>query len=432
MEFTEIIVLVVSFLILLSVGVPISYSIGMASILTMLMSISSIPALTTVSQRMATGIDSFALLSIPFFILAGQLMNSGGIARRLIDFAKVLVGKLPGGLAFVNIMAAMLFGAISGSAVAAASAIGGFMHPVMKKEGYDDSFSAAVNITSATTGLIIPPSNILIVYSLASGGVSIAALFIAGYIPGILLGLSLMVVAGTYAIKNKYRVEFKITLSEAVKKFLDAIPSLLLVIIVIGGIVAGYFTATEASAIAVFYALILSVFIYKEVKLKELPKILLQSATTTAIVMLLIGTSMAMSWVMAYENIPQNVAQALITISESKIVILIIINLLLLFVGTFMDMTPAVLIFTPIFLPVAVQLGIDPIHFGIIMVMNLSIGLCTPPVGSVLFVGCSVAELPIMKVIRPLIPFFFAMIVTLLLVTYIPELSLLIPRLFGY
>jgi tripartite ATP-independent transporter DctM subunit len=432
MEFTEIIVLVVSFLILLSVGVPISYSIGMASILTMLMSISSIPALTTVSQRMATGIDSFALLAIPFFILAGQLMNSGGIARRLIDFAKVLVGKLPGGLAFVNIMAAMLFGAISGSAVAAASAIGGFMHPVMKKEGYDDSFSAAVNITSATTGLIIPPSNILIVYSLASGGVSIAALFIAGYIPGILLGLSLMVVAGTYAIKNKYRVEFKITLGEAVKKFLDAIPSLLLVIIVIGGIVAGYFTATEASAIAVFYALILSVFIYKEVKLRELPKILLQSATTTAIVMLLIGTSMAMSWVMAYENIPQNVAQALITISESKIVILFIINLLLLFVGTFMDMTPAVLIFTPIFLPVAVQLGIDPIHFGIIMVMNLSIGLCTPPVGSVLFVGCSVAELPIMKVIRPLIPFFLAMIVTLLLVTYIPELSLLIPRLFGY
>ena len=432
MEFTEIIVLVVTFVILLSLGVPISFSIGISSLITMLMSISSLPALTTVSERMATGIDSFALLAIPFFILAGQLMNSGGIARRLIDFAKVLVGKLPGGLAFVNIMAAMLFGAISGSAVAAASAIGGFMHPVMKKEGYDDSFSASVNITSATTGLIIPPSNILIVYSLASGGVSIAALFIAGYIPGILLGLSLMIVAGIFAVRHNYKVEFKITFGEAVKKFLDAIPSLLLVIIVIGGIVAGYFTATEASAIAVFYALILSVFIYKEVRFTDLPKILLQSVTTTAIVMLLIGTSMAMSWVMAYENIPQNVAQALITISESKIVILIIINLLLLFVGTFMDMTPAVLIFTPIFLPVAVQLGIDPIHFGIIMVMNLSIGLCTPPVGSVLFVGCSVAGLPITRVIKPLIPFFIAMIATLLLVTYIPELSLMIPRLFGY
>jgi len=432
MELAEIIVLVVSFLILLSMGVPISFSIGISSLLTMLMSINSLPAVTTVSERMATGLDSFALLAIPFFILAGQLMNSGGIARRLIDFAKVLVGKFPGGLAFVNIIAAMLFGAISGSAVAAASAIGGFMHPVMKKEKYDESFSAAVNITSATTGLIIPPSNILIVYSLASGGVSIAALFIAGYIPGILLGLSLMVVAGVYSVKHNYKVEFNVTFGEALKKFFDSIPSLLLVIIVIGGIVAGYFTATEASAIAVFYALILSVFVYKEVKLKDLPKILLQSASTTAIVMLLIGTSMAMSWVMAYENIPQNVAQALIALSDSKIVILVIINLILLFVGTFMDMTPAVLIFTPIFLPVAVQLGINPIHFGIIMVMNLSIGLCTPPVGSVLFVGCSVAELPIMKVIRPLIPFFIAMIVTLLLVTYIPELSLLIPRLFGY
>ena len=432
MEYTEVIVLVVSFIVLLSLGVPISFSIGISSILTMLMSISSLPSVTTVSERMATGIDSFALLAIPFFILAGQLMNSGGIARRLIDFAKVLVGKLPGGLAFVNIMAAMLFGAISGSAVAAASAIGGFMHPVMKKEGYNDSFSAAVNITSATTGLIIPPSNILIVYSLASGGVSIAALFIAGYIPGILLGLSLMLIAGVYAVRHNYKVEFHITLGEAIKKFFDAIPSLLLVIIVIGGIVAGYFTATEASAIAVFYALILSAFIYREVKLKDLPNILLQSAVTTAIVMLLIGTSMAMSWVMAYENIPQNVAQALITISESKVVILVIINLLLLFVGTFMDMTPAVLIFTPIFLPIAIQLGIDPIHFGIIMVMNLSIGLCTPPVGSVLFVGCSVAEIPITKVISPLIPFFLAMIVTLLVVTYIPDLSLWIPRLFGY
>ncbi len=432
MEFTEILILVISFVILLSLGVPISFSIGISSLLTMLMSINTLPALTTVSERMATGLDSFALLAIPFFILAGQIMNSGGIARRLIDFAKVIVGKLPGGLAFVNIMAAMLFGAISGSAAAAASAIGGFMHPVMKKEGYNESFSAAVNITSSTTGLIIPPSNILIVYSLASGGVSIAALFIAGYIPGILFGLSLMIVAGVYAHKHNYRMEFNVTLSEALKKFLDAIPSLLLVIIVIGGIVAGYFTATEASAIAVLYALILSVLFYKEVRLKDLPKILLNSATTTAIVMLLIGTSMAMSWVMAYENIPQNVATALITLSENKIVILIIINLILLFVGTFMDMTPAVLIFTPIFLPVAIQMGIDPIHFGIVMVMNLSIGLCTPPVGSILFVGCSVAELPIMKVVKPLIPFFIAMIITLLVVTYIPDLSLWIPRLFGY
>jgi len=432
MELLEVIVLVVTFLILLSAGVPISFSIGISSLATMLLSINTMPSLTTIAQRTATGLDSFALLAIPFFILAGQLMNSGGIARRLIDFAKVLVGKLPGGLAFVNIMAAMLFGAISGSAVAAASAIGGFMAPIMKKEGYDESFSAAVNITSSTTGLIIPPSNILIVYSLASGGVSIAALFLAGYIPGIVIGLGLMLVAGVHAKKNNYKVEFEVTLGDAIKKFLDAIPSLLLIVIVIGGIVAGYFTATEASAIAVLYAFVLSVFIYKEIKFKDLPQILLGSASTTAIVMLLVGTSMAMSWVMAYENIPQNVAAALLALSDNGIVILLIINLILLFIGTFMDMTPAVLIFTPIFLPIAVQLGIDPIHFGIVMVMNLSIGLCTPPVGSVLFVGCSVAELPITKVIKPLLPLFAAMIVALMLVTYIPELSLYIPRLFGF
>lgn len=432
MDIYEILILVITFTVLLSLGVPISFSIGISSLLTMLMSINAIPSVTTVSQRMATGLDSFALLAIPFFIFAGQLMNSGGIARRLIDFAKVLVGKLPGGLAFVNILAAMLFGSISGSAVAAASAIGGFMTPVMQKEGYDKSFSAAVNITSATTGLIIPPSNILIVYSLASGGVSIAALFLAGYIPGIILGLSLMVAAFIYAKKNNYKVSIKIGLSEAVKKFFDAVPSLLLIIIVIGGIVGGYFTATEASAVAVLYAFILSVFIYREIKFKDLPEILLTSASTTAIVMLLVGTSMAMSWVMAYENIPQSVAQTLLALSENKIVILVIINIILLIVGTFMDMTPAVLIFTPIFLPVVMHLGVDPIHFGIIMVMNLSIGLCTPPVGSVLFVGCSVAELPITKVIKPLIPMFIAMIITLLLVTYLPELSLFIPKFFGY
>jgi tripartite ATP-independent transporter DctM subunit len=241
-----------------------------------------------------------------------------------------------------------------------------------------------------------------------------------------------MIVAGIYSKKNNYKVEFNVTLGDAVKKFLDAVPSLLLIIIVIGGIVAGYFTATEASAVAVFYAFILSVFVYKEIKFKDLPQILLSSSSTTAVVMLLIATSMAMSWVMAYENIPQNVAAALIGLSDSKIIIFLIINLILLFVGTFMDMTPAVLIFTPIFLPVAIQLGVDPIHFGIIMVVNLSIGLCTPPVGSVLFVGCSVAELPITKVIKPLIPFFIAMIISLFVITYVPDLSLFIPEYFGY
>lgn len=431
MEFLEIIVLVVSFVFLLIIGVPIAFSIGISALLTMLVSIAPEAAFTTLAQRMATGLDSFALLAIPFFILAGQLMNRGGIATRLIDFAKGLVGTLPGGLAYVNIVACMLFGAISGSAVAAASAIGGIMNPRMVKEGYSRSFSAAVNITSATTGMIIPPSNILIVYSLASGGVSIAALFVAGYVPGIILGLSLILVAGFIAYKKKYPVSDRIPLKEVFKKFLDAIPSLLLLVIVIGGIIAGVFTATEASAIAVLYTIILSMVVYRQVKVSDLPDILIQTVITTAIVMLLIGTSMGMSWVMSYENIPQGVTEALLSVSDNKIVILIIINLILLFVGIFMDMTPAVLIFTPIFLPVVTALGVDPVHFGIMMVLNLCIGLCTPPVGSVLFVGCGVADISISKVIKPLTPLFLAMVVALLLVTYVPELSLWLPRVFG-
>lgn len=431
MELTEVIILTLSFLFLLFVGVPISFSIGISTIVTMLFSIPSLPAVTTVAQRMATGLDSFALLAIPFFILAGNLMNSGGIARRLIDFAKAIVGRLPGGLAFVNIIAAMFFGAISGSAVAAASAIGGFMGPQMESEGYDKHYGAAVNITSATTGMIIPPSNILIVYSLASGGVSIAALFIAGYLPGTLLGVALMIVAGIYAYKKGYPVGEKISFKNATIKFFEALPSLLLVIIVIGGIVAGYFTATEASAIAVLYAFILSVIVYKEIKLRDLKKILINSAATTAVVMLLIGTSIAMSWVMAYQNIPQTITHFLLGVSNNPFVILLVINLILLAVGTFMDMTPAVLIFTPIFLPVVTALGMNPIHFGIMIVLNLSIGLCTPPVGSVLFVGCSVANVSIEKVLKPLLPLFGAMIIVLLIITFLPEITMFLPRLFG-
>jgi TRAP-type C4-dicarboxylate transport system permease large subunit len=395
------------------------------------------------------------------------------------------VGGLPGGLAFVNVIANMLFGAISGSAAASASAIGSIMTPEMKKEGYNENFSAAVNITSATTGLSIPPSNILIVYSLASGGASITALFLAGYIPGILTGLGIMLMAMSMIIyKNKgirgvartlgfvavvslvivaiaigiralhanssdnlFKVVMYILLAllatfwiyktiqhwskakVGIKKFLDAIPSLLMLVIVIGGIVAGYFTATEASAVAVLYALILAL-IYKEMKIKDIPDVILRSVKTTAIVMLLVATSIGLSWIMSYENIPQNVSNGLLSISDNPFVILLIINLILLFVGVFMDMTPAVLIFTPIFLPiVTLQLGMDPIHFGIMMVLNLSVGLCTPPVGSVLFIGCSVADIKIEKVVRPLLPMFIIMIVVLLLVAYIPELSLWLPDL---
>lgn len=427
----EVLILVLSFLILLGIGVPIAWSIGISSLFTMLVSIPAMPAFTTVAQRMATGLDSFALLAIPFFILAGQLMNRGGIARRLIDFAKTLVGSLPGGLAHVNIIAAMLFGAISGSAVAAASAIGGFMGKRMEDEGYDKSFGAAVNITSATTGMTIPPSNILIVYSLASGGASIAALFLAGYLPGILTGLFLMIVAGVWAKRKGYPVGERSQLREVARTFLDALPSLLLLVIVIGGIVVGIFTATEASAVAVLYCLVLG-FWYREFKVTDMPDILLHAVSTTAIVMLLIGTSMSMSWIMAFENIPQQITALLLSVSDSPVVILLIINLILLFVGVFMDMTPAVLIFTPIFLPVVQEMGMDPVHFGIIMVLNLSIGLCTPPVGSVLFVGVGVAGTSIQKVVKPLLPLFIAMIVALLIVTYVPGLSLWLPEVFGY
>ena len=427
----EVFILVISFIILLGIGVPIAWSIGISSLFTMLVSIPAIPAFTTIAQRMATGLDSFSLLAIPFFILAGQIMNRGGIAKRLIVFARSLVGALPGGLAHVNIVAAMLFGAIAGSAVAAASAIGSFMTDEMEKEGYSREFSAAVNITASTTGLTIPPSNVLIVYSLASGGVSIAALFLAGYIPGILTGVFLMVVSAVWAKRKGYPTGKRSTFREIVASFINAFPSLLLLVVVIGGIVAGIFTATEASAVAVLYCLLLTWF-YKEISFNELPSIFLGSVGTTAIVMLLIGTSMSMSWIMAYENIPQNITAALLSVSDSKIVVLLIINLILLFVGIFMDMTPAVLIFTPIFLPVVTELGMDPTHFGIVMVLNLCIGLCTPPVGSVLFVGVGIAGTTIQKVVRPLMPLFIAMLVALMLVTYIPELSLWLPRMFGF
>ena len=431
MDIVGILILVVSFFLLLALGVPVAYGIGVAGVLTMLVHIDSLPALTPYALRMASGLDSFSLLAIPFFVLAGNIMNSGGIALRLIDFAKVLVGRLPGGLAVVNIMANMLFGAISGSAAAAASAIGSVMTPEMRKAGYDPRFSAAVNIASSTTGMTIPPSNIMIVYSLASGGVSVSSLFMAGYLPGILTGVALMLVAALFAARKGYPVGEAVPLGEAARKFLRAVPSLMLLVVVIGGILKGWFTATEASAVAVLYALVLA-FIYKELTWRKLPGILLQSAKTTAVVLLLVATCTGLSWIMSYENIPQTVSAALLSVSDNPFVILILINLILLFVGMFMDMTPAVLIFTPIFLPIATaQLGMDPVHFGIMMVLNLCVGLCTPPVGSVLFIGCSVAGVRIDEAIRPLLPMFVAMVVVLFLVAFIPEISLLVPRLFG-
>ena len=429
MEVADALVLACCFGVLLALGVPIAYSIGLATLTTMLMSIAPLPAVTTAAQRIATGLDSFALLAIPFFILAGQIMNRGGIARRLIAFAKALLGMLPGSLAHVHILASMLFGAISGSAVAAASAVGGVMAPEMDQDGYDRDYSAAVNITSATTGLLIPPSNILIVYSLASGGVSIAALFLAGYLPGLLVGVMLMAVAGVMAVRRGFGQRQPMAAANVLRRLWEAIPSLTLLVVVMGGIIAGVFTATEAAAIAVLYALILA-FVYREITPRDLPKIFVDASLTTAVVLLLVATSVGMSWIMAYVNIPQNVAAGLVALSDNPWIILLIINFVLLAVGTFMDITPAVLIFTPIFLPVALDLGIDVVHFGIIMVFNLCIGLCTPPVGTVLFVGVGVAGTSITRVVRPLMPLFVAMVLALLVVMFVPGLSLWLPELF--
>jgi tripartite ATP-independent transporter DctM subunit len=324
----------------------------------------------------------------------------------------------------------MLFGAIAGSAAAAASALGSILGKRMDDEGYPKTLGVAVNITSSTTGLIIPPSNVLIIYSLASGGVSIAALFVAGYLPGILLGVSLMICAAIFIKKNKLPYAEAVSFGYLAKAFWRAVPSLFLLILVIGGIVAGIFTATEASAIAVVYTLLLS-FVYRELKFSELPGILVRSSETTAVVLLLIGTSMSMSWVMSAEDIPQLISEFMLTLSDNKWVILIVINIILLFVGTFMDITPAVLIFTPIFLPVVTKVGVDPVHFGMIMVVNLCIGLCTPPVGSLLFVGVSIAKISLTQVLRPLVPFFLAMIIALALITLFPEITLALPRFFG-
>lgn len=420
-------IMLVAVPILLIIGVPISIGIGLSSTMAMALILPFENAMITSAQRLFIGTNSFSLLAIPFFILAGNIMNNGGIAIRLVNCAKVISGKLPGSLAQSNIVANMLFGAISGSGVAAAAAVGGTMGPLQEKEGYSKEFSAAVNIASAPTGMLIPPSNTLIIYSTVAGSVSVSALFIAGYVPGILWGLGVMIIAGIMAKKEGYISKETFSFKRGLMVFLDAIPSLLLILIVIGGILKGIFTATEGSAIAVVYSLILS-FIYKAIKPKDLPKILLDSARMTAIVIFMIGVSSIMSWVMAFTNIPQIIASALLSVTSSKIVILLIMNVILLVIGTFMDPTPAVLIFTPIFLPMAASFGMHPVQFGIMIVFNLCIGTITPPVGPILFTGCKVGGVTIEQVFRRLIPFFIVTAVILLLVTFIPALSLTLPQ----
>jgi len=425
-----ILLLTVTFFTLLLMNAPVAVAIAVSSLLAILAN-GGDPAYT-VAQRMANGVDSFPLLAIPFFVLSGYLMGRGGLARRLIDFAALAVGRFPGGLGYVNTLTCMMFGSISGSAAAAVSSIGGFMIPEMNRKGYNREFNVAVTATAATTGLLIPPSNAMIVYSVAAGSVSIAAMFMAGILPGILVGLCIMITAGVISVRHGYgRAEAREAPSHPLLICWRALPSLVLMVLIIGGILSGVFTATEAAAVAVAYSFLLSVVLYREIPWRDLPGIALQTGLTTAVVMLLIGASSAMSWIMTVANIPQTVSSALMGLSDRPAVILLTLNVMLLVVGMFMDMTPALLIFTPILLPVVRQLGLSDIHFGIILIANLCIGLCTPPVGTCLFIGCGVGKTTIANVTVKALPFFAAMIVALMLITFVPWISMVVPTLCG-
>ena len=423
-------IILVILIIMLIAGAPIAISLAVSSICAILPVLSTEPALVTGAQRIFSGISVFNLIAIPFFILAGNIMNKGGIAIKLINFAKIFTGRIPGSLAHTNVVANMLFGAISGSGTAAASAMGAIIGPVEEEEGYDKNFSAAVNIATAPTGLLIPPSNVMITFAMVSGGTSIAALFMAGYIPGLLWGGAVMILAGIMAKKRGYQAEQRVPVKVALKTFWQAIPSLLLIVIVIGGILGGIFTATEGSAIAVVYATVLSL-IYKAFKIKDIPRIVLEAAKTTGIITFMIGLSSIMSWAMAFTGIPDMIANAILGLTTNKYLILLLINVLLLVVGTFMDVTPAILIFTPILLPICKSFGMDPIHFGILLCFNLSIGTITPPVGTILFTGCRVGGTTIESVIKTLLPYFAIILIALLLVTYIPMLSMFLPKVLG-
>lgn len=423
-------ILVVTIFLGIVLSIPIAVSIGLGSFFAAVVLLDFDKAALVVSQRLFTGINSFTLLAIPFFVLAGVLMNTGGIAGRLIDAAKVMVGRMPASLAQTNVVANAMFGAVSGAAVAAAAAIGTVMTPRMQSEGYQKPWATSVNVASAPAGMLIPPSNTFIVYSLVSGA-SVSALFVAGVIPGLVwVSACMVVVLLTYRKFSKPAPTERLRLGEQLTILWRAVPSLLMIIIVIGGIIAGIFTATESSAIAVVYCLILG-FAYRQLKVSQLPVILLEAARTTAIIMLLVGVSSALSFVMSFAHIPDAVSDLLLGISDSPQIILFIMLVILLVVGTFMDPTPAILIFTPIFLPVVVGFGMDPVHFGTMIVFALCIGVITPPVGNVLFVGARVAGIGIEPVIARMGWFLVSLFVGLLLVTYLESLSLWLPGLFG-
>ena len=416
------------FALLLVLRVPIAVAIALAAIGTAFYL--GIP-LPTVGQRMVAGLNSFTLLAIPFFILAGEIMGAGGMSRRLIGLANLLVGWLRGGLAMMNVAASAFFGALSGSSVADVSAIGSILIPMMKRKGYDTDYSVGVTVSAAAQAVMIPPSHNLIIYSLAAGGVSIGALFTAGVVPGLLLGLALMIMAYTLAVRRGYPKEELLPAREIPKIVWEGLLGLLTPVIIIGGIVTGIFTATESAAIACVYAFLVTFLVYREIPLSEAVNILRRTFVTLSIVMFIIAAASAFGYMLAFLQVPAMITNALLGVSESQVVILLLINVLLLVLGAVMDMAPLILIMTPILLPVATSIGMDPVHFGIMMLLNLSIGLITPPVGNVLFVGCAIGKISMERVMPGVIPFYIPMIVVLLLITFVPALALTLPRLLG-
>jgi tripartite ATP-independent transporter DctM subunit len=416
-----------SFVGMLLLQIPITFSLAVASVITALYL--EIPLMAIV-QQMVQGVRSFSLLAIPFFIIAGEMMGQGGISRRLILFSNLLVGRVRGGLAQVNCLASMFFGGISGSAVADVSSIGTILIPMMKEKGYDDDFSVGITVTSACQGVIIPPSHNMIIYSLAAGGVSVGRLFLGGFIPGVMLGVGLMIVSYIFAIKRGYPKERRYSWKEALIISRDAILGLMTAVIIMGGVISGVFTATESAAIAVVYAFFITFFVYREIPLKAIKGILYNALKTLAMVMALIAAASAFGWLMAYLRIPALATEALLTISHNKVVLLLLINLLLLVLGTIMDMAPLILITTPILYPVVVgALGLSPVHFGIMLILNLAIGLTTPPVGSALFVGCAIGRIRIDQVIKAMLPMWLVMVAVLMLITFVPAVTMFVPNL---
>ncbi|MDO5550724.1 MAG: TRAP transporter large permease [Lachnospiraceae bacterium] len=424
-------IIIIVLAVLLVVGIPISYAIGISALVAILQTVPLDVSVLTAAQRTFVGMSKFSLTAIPFFVLAGNLMNQGGIAKRLVDFVLAILGKLPGALLVTNVGANALFGAISGSASAAAAAVGSMVQEGEEEQGYDRALCAATNGASAPSGLLIPPSNALITYSLVSGGTSVAALFLAGYLPGILWAVCCVLVAVVIAKRKGYKgTPGKFDWKNLGTATLRAIPSLSLIIVVIGGIIAGIFTATEGSAIAVVYALILGIC-YRNITIRSFWKIVVDSAKMSGMIVFLIGVSNILGWVMAFTQIPQAISAALLGLTDSRIIILLIMNVILLVAGTFMDVTPAILIFTPLFLPIVKTFGMHPVQFGLILVYNLCIGNITPPVGNTLFVAIKVGKTSLSKVMPYMLMYYVAILAGLLMITYIPAISMALPSMAG-